>query len=94
MAYFAVQYTYSDDTAELDRVRPQHRAFLAMLTNGPLLASGPFVDAEQPSALLILRAGSVAEVERHLDEDPFWEAGLIKGRDVTEWNPLIGVFAD
>lgn len=94
MAHFAVQYTYSDDAAELDRVRPEHRAFLAMLTEGPLLASGPYVDAEQPSALLILKADSVAEVEELLDADPFWEAGLIRGRDVTEWNPLIGVFAD
>lgn len=93
MAHFAVQYTYSDDAAELDRIRPQHRAFLAMLTEGPLLASGPFVAAEQPSALLILRAESAEEVAATLDEDPFWAAGLIAERDIREWNPLIGVFA-
>ncbi|MDO5677717.1 MAG: YciI family protein [Propionibacteriaceae bacterium] len=93
MAHFAVQYTYSTDAAELDRIRPQHRAFLAELTAGPLLASGPYVGAEQPSALLIIRADSADEVAAALDADPFWEAGLIAERHIQEWNPLIGVFA-
>ncbi|MCG6566036.1 YciI family protein [Tessaracoccus sp. ZS01] len=94
MAYFAVRYTYSDDTAELDRVRPSHREFLASLTAGPLVASGPFVGAARPSALLLLRAGSGDEVTSALDADPFWAAGLIGERLVEEWNPIIGVFAD
>lgn len=93
MAYFAVHYTYSDDTAELDRVRPQHRAFLTVLAAGPLVASGPYVDADEPSALLILKAGSPTEVAEALDADPFWEAGLIDERHIQEWNPLIGILA-
>lgn len=93
MAYFAVQYTYADDTAALDRVRPQHRAFLSVLAAGPLVASGPYVGAERPSALLLLKAESAAEVTEALDADPFWEAGLIAERRVEEWNPLIGIFA-
>lgn len=94
MAYFAVHYRYTDDAAELDRVRPQHRAFLASLTSGPLLASGPLIDSDPASALLILRADSADAVATALDRDPFWEAGLIEERRVQEWNPLIGVFAD
>ncbi|GAA4904675.1 YciI family protein [Tessaracoccus lubricantis] len=94
MAFFAVRYTYTDDTAGLDRVRPSHRSFLASLTDGPLVASGPLAGADQPSALLLLRAESAAEVTGALDPDPFWEAGLIAERAVEEWNPIIGIFAE
>lgn len=93
MAYFAVQYLYADDPEAIALVRPGHREFLAVLTDGPLVASGPYVDAPRDSALLLLRAASAAEVASILDRDPFWEAGLIVERSIVQWNPLIGVFA-
>lgn len=94
MAYFAVRYSYADDATALDRIRPQHRAFLAALTQGPLLASGPLPETAPPSALLILRADRADDVAEALDADPFWQADLITDRIIEEWNPLIGVFAD
>lgn len=93
MSYFAVHYAYSSDSDALDRVRPEHRAFLNSLTDGPLVASGPYVGGDAPAALLILKADSARDVEDALNDDPFWTNGLIDERLVTEWNPLIGVFA-
>lgn len=92
MAYFAVHYTYSDDTAELDRIRPEHRAFLGSLPE--LVASGPFVDNIPGRALLLVKAESPQAVETLLDQDPFRVAGLIVEREVNAWNPVIGVFAE
>lgn len=93
MSYFAVHYTYSPDSAALDALRPRHREFLASLAGGPLVASGPYVGAEVASALLLFTGESAAEVEDLLNQDPFWTNSLITQRRVTQWNPVIGVFA-
>lgn len=91
MAYFAVHYTYSSDTDELDRIRPEHRAFLGSLEQ--LVASGPYVGTQPGRALLLFRADSAEDVEQLLDGDPFRKAGLVADREVFPWNPVIGVFA-
>lgn len=93
MSYFAVHYSYTSTPGALDELRPEHRAFLNSLTDGPVVASGPYVGVESPAALLIVKAASAREVEDLLDQDPFWAAGLIEERIVTEWNPLIGIHA-
>ncbi|WP_409484411.1 YciI family protein [Arsenicicoccus dermatophilus] len=93
MAFYAVRYTYADDP-RLDEVRPTHREFLGSLVErGLLKASGPYVGTTPASALLIFEAGSADEVRSTLEQDPFQHAGLVTGVDVTEWNPVIGVFA-
>jgi uncharacterized protein YciI len=89
MAIFAVTYVYSTDTDALDRLRPEHRAFLAD-TDG-LLLSGP---TDDNGALLIWEAASAAEVEEVLEEDPFWTADLIAERSVVGWNPVLGPWRD
>ncbi|MFT4288942.1 YciI family protein [Nocardioides sp.] len=82
---FAVTYLYENDTEALDRVRPEHRAFLA--DQDGLLLSGP---TEDNGALLIWEAKTSAEVEEALDEDPFWTEGLIAERNVVAWSPVLG----
>lgn len=93
MKYFAVSYTYSSDADAVAAVRPKHREFLASLADGPLVASGPFVGTEVDSALLLFTGESAEEIVELLDNDPFWHASLIVGRTVTQWNPVIGIFA-
>ncbi|NHB84074.1 hypothetical protein G7085_03855 [Tessaracoccus sp. HDW20] len=93
MPYFAVNYTYVPDSDALDLVRPRHRAFLSSLVGDPLVASGPFVGAEQPGALLLFRSDTADTVVSHLNSDPFWQEGLIAARTVQEWNPVIGSLA-
>ena len=93
MTYFAVQYEYSSG-ADLDRVRPVHRAYLRQLADaGELVASGPLVGAGTGGALLIMQAPDHERVADLLDRDPFAEAGAIARRTITEWDPVIGVFA-
>lgn len=93
MSTFAVEYTYdAARSADADRIRPEHRAFLRdLLDQGRLLASGPWVD-EQPGALLLVVADDVLAVTELLDADPFHHAGLITSRTIRRWNPVIGPF--
>lgn len=85
MAIFAVTYVYAPDTEALDRLRPEHRGFLA--DQDGLLLSGP---TDDNGALLIWEGRSAADVEEILDDDPFWTAGLISERAVVGWNPVLG----
>lgn len=95
MAYYAVHYSYDPASiARQDELRPEHRAYLATLVEqGSLIASGPFVGAESPNALLIFRTESEQQVRDLLAEDPFQQANLVVEWSVTEWNPVLGVFA-
>ena len=93
MSFFAVHYAYSSDSAALDAARAEHRAYLgALVEQGAIAASGPYVDAD-PSALLLFRADSAEEVRSLLDADPFQIAGLVEQTTITQWNPILGVFA-
>lgn len=93
MTFFAVHYSYVDDSAALDELRPQHRAHLrALFDNGLLVASGP-LDTEPSTALLLFRTESEAVVRDALNGDPFMRAGLVREHTVTPWRPVIGVFA-
>jgi hypothetical protein len=89
MATFAVTYTYAATLEALAEIRPTHRVYLSqLLSDGVLLASGPFTDAD--GALLIVSADSVEEVAKILDLDPFDIAGFISERAITQWNPVFG----
>ena len=93
MSIFAVSYTYSDDVATRDEVRPSHRAFLrALNTDGVVRASGP-VDGGV-GALLILEAESADAALAVLDEDPFALRGLVAERGVRQWDVVIGGLAE
>lgn len=89
MPLFAVTYGYTTDTDALDRLRPEHRAFLA--EQAGLLISGPTDDG---GALLIFEAKTAADVEEILDEDPFYAEGLVAERSIVGWNPVLGPWRD
>lgn len=93
MAYYAVEYVYNPSMTEtMDEVRPTHRAFLSgLLEQGINIASGPLV-GEIPGALILINAESAADVERILNEDPFYVAEVIQARLIREWNPVIRAF--
>lgn len=95
MATFTVTYVYDDArAAEIDAIRPDHRAFLAAAAQeGSLLASGPWTEGN-PGALLVLRAESAEAALALLDEDPFRVGGLILERTARGWNPVIGRLAE
>ncbi|WP_300681510.1 YciI family protein [Nocardioides sp.] len=89
MPIYAVTYGYSPtEAAGRDRVRPDHRAFLA--EQDGLLLSGPTDDG----ALLLFEAKSAVELEDLLDEDPFWTEHLVAERTIVEWKPVTGPWRD
>ncbi|UTT57737.1 YciI family protein [Cellulosimicrobium cellulans] len=97
MPIHAVTYVYADRPAELDALRPEHRAFLrALHERRTLLASGPLPAHEEApaGALLVLDGETPDAVAAVLDEDPFAGAGLVAERTVRPWSPVIGDWAD
>ena len=59
----------------------------------PAGASGPLVGVASPAAVLICEADDAAAVENALADDPFRAEDLLDRADITEWNPVLGVFA-
>lgn len=95
MSFFAATYTYTDDRARQDELRPQHRAYLASLVEqGDLYASGPLLGTNPATALLVFRTDSAERVAELLDADPFQVDGQVARREIVEWNPVIGALAD
>jgi uncharacterized protein YciI len=95
MAVFAVHYTYDkDQAAQRDLYRAAHRGYhRELLAEGSLLASGPYVDDENPGALLIFRAENADVVVDQLTVDPFVANGLVAHADVREWTQAMGPWA-
>ena len=94
MQYFAMHYTYVDDTDLITRHRPDHRAFLTGLTDRGLIAGGAYPEVAPPSALLIFRAESAEAVSTMLADDPFRIHGVLADAKVVPWTPVIGIFAE
>lgn len=90
---FVVEYHYvTDRDEEMAEVRPAHRAFNGSLADQDLLlAAGPYVGTHD--ALIVVRADDAAGALALLEEDPFYQAGMIAERIPHEWNPVIGVLS-
>jgi uncharacterized protein YciI len=66
-----------------------HAACMIRLAKaGALLFSGPFGDRE--GALLIFRAGSEAQVEAFVAEDPWTANGVLETETLAPWDVRIG----
>lgn len=97
MTYFAVTYTYSPDSEEIIRIRPEHREFTAsLLADGKIIGSGPFTDGQGGALIVItLDEGSeLADAEALMNEDPFFKEGALTNRLIREWNPVIKSFTE
>lgn len=95
MAIFAVQYSYSDDSAARDEHRAAHQAFLGGLADeGMVLFGGPYADDGFPGALLVLQAAHADGVRTVLRDDPFQQQGLVEEVQVREWELLLGSAVD
>lgn len=94
MAYFATTYQYIDDAGKVSAVRPEHREYLADLTEqGHLAVSGPYVSGPA-GAMLVFVADSEARARELIDGDPFVRDGLVAELGVQEWTPVSGALLD
>lgn len=95
MNYFACHYTYPDNDPGVIALRPEHRQFLAALKEeGILVASGPYIDG-LGSALVVIRLPESADTKEALavmNDDPFYREGVLAGRDIRPWNPVLNIF--
>jgi uncharacterized protein len=92
MALYAVEYTYSDDSAARDEHRTAHGEFLgALAQEGTVKLSGP-LDTAPAAALIVLEARSVEAVRQLLVEDPFQQQGLVTAVVVRPWQPVLGTW--
>lgn len=95
MQTFAITYVYSENVTALDENRAAHRGFLSGLAAaGMLLASGPVRQADMTGALIIVSAENAGAAAAMLDNDPFFQLGLVLDRAVVEWNIVIGPWAE
>ena len=91
MTIFVVTYRYTDDVANRDGARTEHRDYLRGLADqGLLLVSGPFGPDEAPGALLLFRADDKAQINALVEKDPFTTCGVIADTETAEWDPVIG----
>lgn len=85
---FAALVEYLQDAETVDRLRPVHRQYLALLKEkGQLAISGPFEDGS--GALIVYEAESVAAAEALLKGDPFHANGVFLRWQFRPWNPVI-----
>ena len=94
MQYFAVHYTYVNDTELITRHRPDHRAFLSSLTDKGLIAGGAYPETTPPSALLVVKAENAEAVSDLLADDPFRINNVLADVRIVHWTPVIGVVAE
>ncbi len=89
---FVIQFedVYADQPARLperEQHMPQHLAFLVRHGNQVIAAGAlrPSPDAAPTGGIWLVQAGSMAEAEALLRQDPFWIAGLRKSVTVSHW---------
>jgi uncharacterized protein len=84
---FVVELTFTDDPARL-AARPAHRELLRQLhADGVLLMAGPFPD--DSGALLIFDVDDAAELDRILDQDPYYTTPGVTVSRRQPWSPII-----
>jgi hypothetical protein len=83
---YAVQLSFSDDPARLEH-RPAHRERLAALvTEGRLLAAGPWSD--ESGALLVFLVDDRDGLDAILAADDYYTAPGVTVSGVHEWHPV------
>ena len=92
MPLYVVTYEHPDETNWARHLMPHILWLQARLKDGSLLASGPFEDTPDKTAMLILSAPDRAALEALVATDPFAIEGLIENMSVHEWDPIFGAF--
>jgi uncharacterized protein YciI len=92
MAIFVIDYTYTDDTAARDVLRPAHKDYMASLAEeGINVGSGVYAASDEPdAAMLLFVADDEAAARALMDADPFYANGTVAQARVRQWTPFFG----
>ncbi|GAB6403201.1 YciI family protein [Pseudomonas sp. MHK4] len=94
--FFAVFATdHPDSLALRSRLRPSHQAHLRATDTHRVVVrlGGPTLDeagAAMNGTLLVIEAGSLAEVEAFIEDDPYVQAGLFASIQIRPWHWSLG----
>ncbi len=94
MAFYVVAYTHPDAEKWEQHLAAHVDYLLALLENGTLRASGPFVGTPVKTAMLILKAPTRDGAMTVLAQDPFMSEGLVTEYTITDWDPVFGTYHD
>lgn len=94
MPLFIVTYEHPDEEGWQQHLMPHITWLQERLQDGSLIASGPFSEAAEKSALLIMSTPDRAALESVIATDPFAVEGLIANMTIRAWDPIFGVFND
>lgn len=84
MGLYAALFRYVADRAQIEEVRPAHRAYLReLLDAGTLHEAGRF--AHERGGLVVYRADSEEEARALLAGDPFITEGIMELESIQEW---------
>ena len=90
MNTYAVVFTFVPNA--LERRKPYREAHLKHFCNlrdtGKIIMSGPWADAYD-GGLILFRAESQLEVEKIIQEDPYYQANLWSEIHIREWNVVL-----
>ncbi|SDH54000.1 YciI family protein [Agrococcus jejuensis] len=83
----ALHLRYTDAPGRLE-LRPRHRELLdELVTEGVLLAAGPY---EHGEGALLLFSADRERVQQAIDADPYMTHPGVVITAIEEWNPAIG----
>ncbi|KKX58727.1 MULTISPECIES: YciI family protein [Pseudomonas] len=94
--FFAVFATdHPQSQALRQRLRPSHQAHLRATDTHRVVVrlGGPTLDdagAAMNGTLLVIEAGSLAEVEAFIEDDPYVQAGLFASIQIRPWHWSLG----
>jgi uncharacterized protein YciI len=91
MSYYVLFYDYVPDMSE--RRKPYREAHLALVREwfaaGRLLMAGALTEPLD-SAMLVFSVDKPGDVQPFVDQDPYIEAGLVRGFRVRPWTVVVG----
>jgi uncharacterized protein len=93
MAFFIVTMTHPDGEGWNTHLKAHIHYLQHLLGHGILRASGPLKGTDLRTGFLIITAASHADAQAIIAKDPFATEGLIDNLEITEWDPLFGIFA-
>jgi len=83
---WVVELRFTDDTQRL-AARPAHRRVLEGLhRDGQIVMAGPLAD--DSGALLVFDVATRDQLQRLLDDDPYYAIPGVELRDAREWAPI------
>ncbi len=94
MKYFIVTYTHPDEEGWKKFLQPHVDFLVDCVSKGYIYSSGPIMDGNVRSAMIIFSVESKAEAERLISEDPYTIHGQVGSCTIFEWKPLFGVMSD